>query len=64
MAAQRAKLVAQGIAIGLVGLLFILLVWALVTDEGGDLAAKAARGERPQAPDFTLRSPRRGGRAS
>ncbi len=53
MTAHRAKLVAQGSAIGLVALLFILLVWALATDEGGDLAAKAARGERPPAPDFT-----------
>ena len=54
MAASRAKLVAQGIAIGLVALLFLLLVWALVTEEGGDLAAKAARGEKPEAPEFTL----------
>jgi peroxiredoxin len=51
---HRAKLVAQGVAIGLVGLLFVLLAWSLVRDEGGDLAAGAARGERPQAPDFTL----------
>lgn len=41
-------------AVGLVALLFILLAWTLLTDEGGDLAAAAARGERPQAPDFTL----------
>ena len=41
-------------AVGLVVLLFVLLVWTLVTEEGGDLAAAAARGERPQAPDFTL----------
>ena len=52
--ARRARLVAQGVAVGLVALLFILLVWALVTEEGGDLAAAAARGERPEAPDFTL----------
>jgi len=51
---HRAKLVAQGVAIGLVVLLFTLLAWSLVRDEGGDLAASAARGERPQAPDFTL----------
>ena len=51
---QRAKLVAQGIAIGLVALLFLLLVWALVTEEGGGLAASAARGDKPEAPDFTL----------
>ncbi|HET9462218.1 MAG TPA: TlpA disulfide reductase family protein [Gaiellaceae bacterium] len=52
--ARRAKLVAQGVAVGLVALLFILLAWALLTEEGGDLAKKAARGERPQAPDFAL----------
>jgi cytochrome c biogenesis protein CcmG/thiol:disulfide interchange protein DsbE len=51
---RRARLVGQGVAIGLVGLLFVLLVWALVHDEGGDLAAAANRGELPEAPDFTL----------
>ena len=35
-------------------LLFVLLVWALVEDEGGDLAAAANRGDRPEAPEFTL----------
>jgi cytochrome c biogenesis protein CcmG/thiol:disulfide interchange protein DsbE len=52
--AGRARLVAQGVAIGLVTLLFVLLVWGLATDEGGDLAGAASRGERPDAPDFTL----------
>jgi cytochrome c biogenesis protein CcmG/thiol:disulfide interchange protein DsbE len=52
--ARRAKLVTQGVAVGLVALLFILLAWTLLTEEGGDLAAAANRGERPQAPDFTL----------
>jgi cytochrome c biogenesis protein CcmG/thiol:disulfide interchange protein DsbE len=52
--ARRARLVAQGVAIGLVALLFALLVWALVTEEGGDLAAAAARGDRPTAPEFEL----------
>jgi cytochrome c biogenesis protein CcmG/thiol:disulfide interchange protein DsbE len=52
--ARRARLVAQGVAVGLVALLFILLAWTLLTGEGGDLAAAAARGERPEAPDFTL----------
>jgi cytochrome c biogenesis protein CcmG/thiol:disulfide interchange protein DsbE len=52
--ARRARLVAQGIAVGVVALLFTLLVWALVTEEGGDLAAASARGERPRAPEFTL----------
>jgi cytochrome c biogenesis protein CcmG/thiol:disulfide interchange protein DsbE len=52
--ARRARLVGQGVAIGLVALLFILLAWSLLTDEGGTLAAQANRGERPAAPDFTL----------
>lgn len=51
---HRAKLVAQGVAIGLVVFLFVLLAWSLVRDEGGDLAAAAARGERPKAPEFEL----------
>ncbi|MFO7571045.1 MAG: TlpA disulfide reductase family protein [Gaiellaceae bacterium] len=51
---QRAKLVGQGVAIGLVVLLFVLLAWSLASKEGGDLAAAAARGDRPPAPDFTL----------
>jgi cytochrome c biogenesis protein CcmG/thiol:disulfide interchange protein DsbE len=51
---SRARLVGQGVAIGLVALLFILLAWSLVSDEGGDLAAAAARGDRPPAPDLTL----------
>jgi cytochrome c biogenesis protein CcmG/thiol:disulfide interchange protein DsbE len=50
--AWRARLVAQGVAVGLVALLFILLVWALVNDEGGDLAKRANRGDLPQAPEF------------
>ena len=52
--ARRARLVAQGVAIGLVALLFLLLLWALVTDEGGGLADAAVRGDRPEAPSFTL----------
>jgi cytochrome c biogenesis protein CcmG/thiol:disulfide interchange protein DsbE len=52
--ASRARLVAQGVAIGLVALLFILLAWSLLHDKGGDLAKKANRGDRPSAPDFTL----------
>jgi cytochrome c biogenesis protein CcmG/thiol:disulfide interchange protein DsbE len=52
--ASRARLVGQGVAIGLVALLFILLAWSLVTEEGGNLAAAAARGDQPEAPDFTL----------
>ena len=45
---------AQGVAIGLVALLFVLLAWSLLHDEGGDLAKQANRGDRPAAPDFTL----------
>ena len=52
--ARRARLVGQGVAIGLVALLFILLAWSLLTDEGGDLAAKANRGDRPDAPELAL----------
>jgi cytochrome c biogenesis protein CcmG, thiol:disulfide interchange protein DsbE len=48
------RLMAQGVAIGLVALLFILLAWSLLSDDGGGLAAAANRGERPTAPDFTL----------
>jgi cytochrome c biogenesis protein CcmG/thiol:disulfide interchange protein DsbE len=52
--ASRARYVAQGVAVGLVALLFILLAWSLLHDEGGDLAKRANRGDRPAAPDFTL----------
>jgi cytochrome c biogenesis protein CcmG, thiol:disulfide interchange protein DsbE len=52
--ASRPRLVAQGVAIGLVALLFMLLVWALVTEEGGDLAGAANRGDLPDAPEFAL----------
>jgi cytochrome c biogenesis protein CcmG/thiol:disulfide interchange protein DsbE len=52
--ASRARLVAQGVAIGLVALLFILLAWSLLNDKGGDLAKKANHGDRPVAPGFTL----------
>ena len=45
---------AQGAAIGLVALLFLLLAWSLLHDEGGDLSKQANRGDRPAAPDFTL----------
>jgi thiol-disulfide isomerase/thioredoxin len=51
---RRALLVGQGLAVGLVVLLFVLLVWKLASDEGGDLARKAEQGERPAAPDVSL----------
>jgi cytochrome c biogenesis protein CcmG/thiol:disulfide interchange protein DsbE len=40
------------VAVGLVALLFALLVWTLVTEEGGDLAKRANRGDLPQAPEL------------
>jgi cytochrome c biogenesis protein CcmG, thiol:disulfide interchange protein DsbE len=46
--------VAQGVAIGLVALLFSLLVWSIVHNEGGGVAAAVARGETPAAPEFAL----------
>ena len=51
---RRLLLVAQGVAVGLVVLLFALLLWKLVEDEGGGLARAATRGDLPQAPAFTL----------
>src|SRR5437763_754730 len=48
--ARRALLVAQGAAVGLVALLLGLLVWKLVSNQGGNLARAANRGERPAAP--------------
>ena len=51
--ARRALLVAQGAAIGLVVLLLALLVWRLVSGNGGALAASVARGDHPKAPNFT-----------
>jgi cytochrome c biogenesis protein CcmG, thiol:disulfide interchange protein DsbE len=51
---RRLLLVAQGVAVGLVVLLFALLLWKLVENDGGELAKQTEQGERPQAPDFTL----------
>jgi thiol-disulfide isomerase/thioredoxin len=58
---RRALLVAQGAAVGLVVLLLGLLVWKMATNEGGDLARVANRGELPAGPDFTLERLDRGG---
>ena len=60
--ARRALLVAQGAAVGLVALLLGLLVWKLVSNQGGNLARAANRGERPAAPNFTLDRLDRGGK--
>jgi cytochrome c biogenesis protein CcmG/thiol:disulfide interchange protein DsbE len=51
---RRGLLVAQGAAVGLVALLFGLLVWKLVTNEGGNLANAANDGKRPAGPKFSL----------
>jgi cytochrome c biogenesis protein CcmG/thiol:disulfide interchange protein DsbE len=59
---RRALLVAQGAAVGLVVLLFVLLVWKLASNEGGVHAKRVSRGEHPQGPDFTLERLDRDGR--
>jgi cytochrome c biogenesis protein CcmG/thiol:disulfide interchange protein DsbE len=46
--ARRLRLVSQGVALGLVVLLFALLVWSLVSEDGDALATGS------DAPDFTL----------
>jgi cytochrome c biogenesis protein CcmG/thiol:disulfide interchange protein DsbE len=51
---RRLLLVARGVAVGLVVLLFALLLWKLVVDEGADISGAVARGESPEAPEFTL----------
>lgn len=51
--ARRAKLVAQGVAVGLVALLFVLLAWRLVSNDHGAIAAEVAKGRQPTAPNFT-----------
>jgi cytochrome c biogenesis protein CcmG/thiol:disulfide interchange protein DsbE len=53
-ARRRLLLIAQGAAVGLVVLLFALLLWKLVNNEGGGLAKAVARGEHPSAPGFKL----------
>jgi cytochrome c biogenesis protein CcmG/thiol:disulfide interchange protein DsbE len=54
--ADRAKLVGQVLALGLVAALLALLVWKVVQDEtgGGSLVERVQRGERPPAPDLDL----------
>jgi peroxiredoxin len=52
----RLKLVGQGAAVGLVVALLGLLVWKVAQqDDPGGVAAAFERGERPQAPAFSLR---------
>lgn len=62
--ARRARLVLQGVAVGLVVLLLGLLLWKLLRSSGGDLAAAAERGDKPRAPGFTLPRLDRGGTLS
>jgi peroxiredoxin len=53
--ARRALHLAQGAAIGLVVLLFVLLVWRLVHNDAGAVAADVRDGQHPTAPDFTAK---------
>jgi cytochrome c biogenesis protein CcmG/thiol:disulfide interchange protein DsbE len=46
--------VGQAAALGLVAALLGLLLWNLTHDEGGGLARKVERGEKPPAPAFEL----------
>ena len=52
--ASRARLVGQGVAIGLVALLFILLAWSLVNDEGERSQERRGPRRPAPAPGFTL----------
>jgi cytochrome c biogenesis protein CcmG, thiol:disulfide interchange protein DsbE len=52
---RRLRLVAQGVAIGLVVSLLGLLVWKVAQDEGGNPAAEFDSGKEAVAPGFTLR---------
>ncbi len=49
---RRALLVAQGAAVGLVALLFALLVWRVLDNQRGAVAAAVSRGKHPLAPNF------------
>jgi cytochrome c biogenesis protein CcmG/thiol:disulfide interchange protein DsbE len=54
MTARSVRLGLQALALaGVVGLL-VLLVWKLTHDPGGGVAAQLAKGNRPEAPNFTL----------
>ena len=49
------RLAMQALALaGVAGLLF-LLVWKVIHDPGGGVAAELSQGKQPQAPDFVLR---------
>jgi cytochrome c biogenesis protein CcmG/thiol:disulfide interchange protein DsbE len=50
----RLKLGAQALAVGLVLALLALVIWKLVKDNGGGVAAKVDKGEVVAAPNFSL----------
>ena len=54
MSARTVRYALQALAVGAVAALLSLLVWRLVNDPGGGVAAALTRGERPTAPNFTL----------
>src|SRR2546426_5086460 len=51
---SRLRLVGQAAAVGLVAALLGLLVWKLLHDTKSDVSQRAARGEHPVAPGFSL----------
>ena len=54
MTVRTFRLVLQGVALGAVAGLLVLLVWKLTHDPGGGIAAQLSRGQHPTAPNFTL----------
>jgi cytochrome c biogenesis protein CcmG, thiol:disulfide interchange protein DsbE len=54
MTARTLRYGRQGVAAGAVAALLILLVWKLVHDPGGGVAAALEHGKHPTAPNFTL----------
>jgi cytochrome c biogenesis protein CcmG, thiol:disulfide interchange protein DsbE len=55
MSTRPVRISLQALAlVGVAGLL-VLLVWKLTHDPGGGIAAKLSQGQRPIAPDFTLK---------
>jgi thiol-disulfide isomerase/thioredoxin len=54
MTTRGIRLSLQALALAAVAGLLALLVWKLVHDPGGGIAAQVAKGKEPTAPDFTL----------
>ncbi len=53
--ARRGKVALLAVAVGIVGLLLVLLGWRIADrQEGTDVASAAQVGDKPEAPDFTL----------